>query len=58
MHTCQNCGNPVTVDFARVFGNSRDELKRCPACADMTEIKSGRGARDEVSSGVVGWAPR
>jgi len=58
MHNCHNCDNPVTGDFARVFGNSRNEIKRCPACADMTDIKAGFGARPNAEAGSAGQVSR
>jgi len=30
---CVNCGNQVTRQFARVFGDNRDVVHACPDCA-------------------------
>ncbi|WP_255198587.1 DUF7563 family protein [Halorarius litoreus] len=44
MHYCQNCGSPVTDDFARVFGTNANEVLACPACAPMRTIMDGGAA--------------
>jgi hypothetical protein len=65
MHTCRNCGGAVSRDFVRVFGTSRDEVYRCPACAEMTDIRNGDGvytapatARRRPTHGAVRWPRR
>ena len=44
MHYCDNCGSPVTDDFARVFGTNANEVLACPACASMRAIMDGGAA--------------
>jgi protein-arginine kinase activator protein McsA len=34
MHTCQNCHEPVTAQFARVFGDNEGRVFGCPQCND------------------------
>lgn len=41
---CKNCDSQVTPRFARVFGDNRDVVRRCPDCATYREL--GTGARD------------
>jgi hypothetical protein len=43
VYLCQNCDEVVSRDFVRVFGTSRNEVHRCPACAFMTDIRNGDG---------------
>ncbi|ELY68868.1 DUF7563 family protein [Natrinema versiforme] len=38
---CRNCGNQVTRQFARVFGDNRDRIHSCPDCATYREMKTG-----------------
>jgi hypothetical protein len=49
----------------RVFGTSRNEVYRCPACAEMTAIRNGDGvltapapARRPPVHGAVPWPRR
>lgn len=35
---CRNCGNRVSHQFARVFGDNRDALLACPNCASVSEL--------------------
>ncbi|WP_225741293.1 DUF7563 family protein [Halorussus halophilus] len=44
---CQSCGSFVTRDFARVFGNNRNQVFGCLECMTATEVKKG-GARAET----------
>jgi NAD-dependent SIR2 family protein deacetylase len=45
MHTrCLHCDTPVTTDFARVFGDNRRAVHRCPACTEMRRLFHGEGA--------------
>lgn len=39
---CRNCDGFVTPQFARVFGNNRNEVYGCFECMTATEIKKGR----------------
>jgi len=32
MKDCQNCGNVVTDQFAKVYGDNSDTLQNCPDC--------------------------
>jgi len=43
VYQCQNCGGAVSRDFVRVFGTARNQVHRCPACAEMTDIRNGDG---------------
>ena len=35
-----NCGNQVTRQVARVFGDNRDVVHACPDCATYREMKT------------------
>ena len=35
---CTNCGEHVTRQFARVFGDNADIVKACPNCATYREL--------------------
>lgn len=35
---CLNCGAPVTPQFARVFGNNRNDVFGCTRCQTTTEL--------------------
>ncbi|MFC4551625.1 MULTISPECIES: DUF7563 family protein [Halorussus] len=37
---CTNCGEHVTRQFARVFGDNADTVKACPNCATYRELDS------------------
>ncbi|WP_458187823.1 DUF7563 family protein [Haladaptatus sp. NG-WS-4] len=39
---CRNCDSFVTPQFARVFGNNRNEVYGCFECMTATEVKRGR----------------
>ena len=38
MPVCRNCGEHVTVQFARVFGDNSDTVEKCIACAPNAEL--------------------
>ena len=38
---CGNCGETVSQQFARVFGNNDDEIWGCPDCKSYRELKDG-----------------
>jgi protein-arginine kinase activator protein McsA len=38
---CQNCGEPVSEHFARVFGDNNDSAHACYACASYNAITNG-----------------
>ncbi|WP_438267129.1 DUF7563 family protein [Haladaptatus salinisoli] len=44
---CQNCDSFVTPQFARVFGNNRNEVYGCFECMTATEVKRGRANHPE-----------
>lgn len=44
MPTCNHCGQFVTADFVRVFGDTEGEISGCLHCLNMTELRNG-GAR-------------
>ncbi|MDZ7729864.1 MAG: hypothetical protein U5K37_00895 [Natrialbaceae archaeon] len=37
---CRSCGNRVTRQFARVFGDNRDTVHACPECSTYREMKT------------------
>jgi len=39
--TCQNCGEPVDADYARVFGNDDDQVHACTNCPTHRAIATG-----------------
>ena len=39
--TCQNCGQPVDAQYARVFGNEDDEVHACTNCSTHRAIARG-----------------
>lgn len=48
--TCQNCGNTVTRDYARVFSpDDIDGVRTCPDCPDL--IREGDGTVRQKRSG-------
>jgi hypothetical protein len=38
MPRCQNCGQHVTPQFARVFGDNRNVVDGCPGCVPGREL--------------------
>ncbi|SFR88545.1 hypothetical protein SAMN05216559_0502 [Halomicrobium zhouii] len=49
MPECQNCGNFVTADYARVFTpNGVDAPRVCPQCED--KIRDGASVREARST--------
>nr|WP_141466633.1 hypothetical protein [Salinadaptatus halalkaliphilus] len=38
---CRNCGEHVTQQFARVFGDNGNIVHGCPACTTYREMQSG-----------------
>lgn len=38
---CEECGSFVTREFARVFGNNRNEVHGCLECMSGTAVKRG-----------------
>lgn len=45
MRECQNCGELVTVDFARVFGANDDAVYACPNCTTFHDLQEGGAHR-------------
>ena len=41
---CRACGEHVTPQFARVFGDNDDAVRACPACATYRELQDRAGA--------------
>lgn len=41
MPTCTNCGEFITPDFVRVFGDNENQVQGCPACLTATDICDG-----------------
>ena len=50
MDYCENCGNVVTGDFARVFGTNSNQVFACPACVSMRDIMDGAAAAQRPRS--------
>lgn len=42
---CRNCGNHVSVNFSRVFGDNQDRVDRCPSCTNVTDLLDGGAVR-------------
>lgn len=47
MPECNNCGQFVTTDFVRVFGDDNGELTGCLHCLDLTEFREGGATRGD-----------
>jgi len=47
MPTCTRCGEFVTSDFARVFGDNHDTVHGCPSCTSLRDLT------DAVREGTV-----
>lgn len=45
---CINCGNQVTRQFARVFGDNRDVVHACPDCSTYREMKTSDFIPEDV----------
>lgn len=45
---CRNCGNFVTTQFGRTFGDDSDDVHRCFGCATTREIFNGGAAGRDV----------
>jgi len=46
MRQCNNCGEHVSEQFARVFGDNDDEVFACNNCTVLRELFDGRGSVD------------
>jgi len=40
-NVCQNCGQPVSDNFRRVFGDNDDEAHACYECESYAAISDG-----------------
>jgi len=49
MPECVTCGNHVTEQFARVFGDNRDVVRRCIDCSRAADLDEspGQGEREQ-----------
>lgn len=45
---CKTCGNTVSQNYARVFGDNNDEISMCPECSTYREFKNGAFHRDSA----------
>ena len=45
---CVTCGNQVTRQFARVFGDNRDVVHACPECSTYREMKTADFIPEEL----------
>lgn len=50
--TCQNCGQQVDAQYARVFGNEDGEVHACTSCSTHRAIARG-AAVDEDRDGTL-----
>lgn len=46
MPECVTCGNHVTEQFARVFGDNRDVVRHCIACSRAADLDESTGRED------------
>ena len=44
MNTCESCSEPVSTQFARVFGDSDGTLWACQSCSTTRDLQQGAGA--------------
>ncbi|WP_254538893.1 DUF7563 family protein [Halomarina litorea] len=47
---CQNCGDFVTQQFSRVFGNNADEVYGCLSCRTARDLREGHQLRPSESA--------
>ena len=45
--TCQNCGERVSSEYARVFGNDSNELHACSNCSTQRAVARGAAVDDD-----------
>jgi protein-arginine kinase activator protein McsA len=64
-HACQNCGEPVTEHFARVFGDNNNDVHACYSCTSHEAVTQGaasnagpqtRTASTDNDPGSTSWA--
>lgn len=53
MPTCRNCGEHVTVQFARVFGDNEDTVTKCIECVPNAALDETTD--DYESEGTESW---
>jgi len=41
MRNCENCGEPVSELFCKVFGDNEDNVQGCIECSDRTAVREG-----------------
>jgi len=46
MPECVTCGSHVTEQFARVFGDNSDVVRRCIECSRAADLDESPGAGD------------
>ncbi|OVE84730.1 DUF7563 family protein [Natronolimnobius baerhuensis] len=44
LSTCQNCGNHVSDQFSRVYGDNQNRVHRCPDCDSYRRLTRGSAA--------------
>ena len=44
MPVCVNCGDTVSSNFARVFGNNQNDVGGCVSCMSWDGLKNGDAA--------------
>lgn len=49
MPECNNCGEFVSLDFARVFGNNYNEVKACLDCSTRNVLQAGGANRQRAN---------
>lgn len=45
--TCQNCGERVSSEYARVFGDDANELHACSNCSTQRAVARGAAVDDD-----------
>lgn len=46
--TCRHCGEHVSADFRRVYGDGEDRVHRCPDCDTWIRLCEGSAADLDV----------
>lgn len=55
MPECVTCGNHVTEQFARVFGDNRNVVRRCIGCSRAADLDESPGD-DDYGDSDGAWA--
>lgn len=55
---CQNCDDPVSTDYRRIFGDRDDICWHCSECTTMSDMLHGAGARPDYAPRVPGHHAR